>query len=113
GPPRRAAFERSHPQRQPVGVLLLRPDWLPRPARPGRAGDLQHHAADGRPRPLRDPARANAGADRPVLALCRYRVDLPVPLALPGLIDEAGVPVSPESIPWQTYLIRTRTPARW
>ena len=39
------------PLRQPVGVVLLRHDRLPRPARLRRPGGLRHHPADGRPRP--------------------------------------------------------------
>ena len=73
------------PLRQPVGVVLLRHDRLPRPARLRRPGDLRHHPADGRSRPARRRSTTACSNDRPVLALCRYRVDFPVPAAVPGV----------------------------
>ena len=82
---RRSAPDAGHPVRQPVGVVLLRHDRLPRPARLRRPGRLRHHSVAGRGRPARTATRHHAGVDRPVLALCRYRVDLLVPLAVFGL----------------------------
>src|SRR5262249_33278743 len=87
---RGAAPDAGHPLRQPVGVVLLRPDGLPRPARLRRAGGVRDHPVDGPAEPARPAARPDAGADRPLLAFRRHRLDFPFPLALPGLSREAA-----------------------
>ena len=56
-----------------------------RAARLRRPGCLRYHPGVGRPGPAGSPARPVPGADRSVLAFCRYRLDFLVPLALLSL----------------------------
>src|SRR5262249_19637508 len=76
-----------HPVRQHVGVVLFRDDGVPRPARLRRAGGLRDYPPDGGPRPADAGQGLGAGEHRAVLALCRYRVDLPVPAAVSGITN--------------------------
>src|SRR5262249_10420716 len=87
-----------------VGLVLFHAHGLSRPPRPRRTGDFCHHPSHGGAWPLRTAARGHDRADWPLLALCRYRLDLPVPFALPG--------VSRSFLSWQTVTGPKPTPGQ-
>src|SRR5262249_22683736 len=76
-----------HPVRKFVVLVLFRDDRVPRRARVGRTCGVWLHSLQGPDRETHSGCveyLAN-GTDRPLLALCRRRVDLPVPVAVPGV----------------------------